>query len=1359
MFNNSSHIDANHSTFSEVHRDQYFTSRTNVQGNQTINTIIHGNQILQSSQIGLEALHKASAPSAVFDSAERHPAPRCLEGTRVQLLDRLTLWIHGESENDNDKPICWVNGRPGSGKSAISQTIAEKFTLQKRLAASFFFSRRDIERRTTRHFFPTIATQFLFSIPAIRPAILAALEQDSMIPSKVLREQMQKLLLEPLSSGLEQPGSSFLIVVDALDECDDPRLVVELVSLLIQLVRNSPLPLGLLITSRPEPWLQAHFRQQDVASITLTLEIESFNVEDDIRRFLQHALNQVYQEHSQVMPNAPWPSPKDLNLIVEKASGLFIFALTVVKFVGDRLHNPAQRLQVILDDKPSRDTTYAELDTLYLDAVSTFPDPDIVRLILGIVYCLSVPMTVPALHRLLDRPDLSSENGEQPIQFYHASFRDFLVSPQRSRRSLKRNMCGLDDPSKLIRDIEDLPERRRVAHDEALLYACRYWSHHLTQLPSQGGVYESLLDTMQEFCSRTLLYWIETASIFGDVEKAIIMLRGALNWLKLLAPVPKQTATLIEEAERLMLLYRQPISQSAPHVYHTAITFIPSSSALYANFKHDAGGSCTIHQGQDDEWQAYQYGIDLGSVTSVAFSPNGSVVATAGDQGVRLWNVVTGGNVASLGDNGSSSLVSFSASGAFVAAAFTDGMVAVWDPNLGREHLKDVGAHTDKITCLEFSPDSVLLASGALDHTIQLWSLESAQRLHKLVAHEGPVTVLTFMPDSQRLCSGSEDNLLILWDVHAGKVARGMMGHRAGITALNVSRDGTMVVTGSRDKTIKVWDVLSGSCTRTLSKGHKNLVRSVHFFDDDKRFLSASAGTVLASSVSFRRSFSDVSIWDWGQHIQSLMGNAPIWQAKVIGRGVPAFLLRKAFEPNWNGLTEEELLVAYSSQLPSFSFSYLSETWCVPFGSEVDRPSIHGSRAHLSALALSPDGTRVAAVNSVGSLDILDTTVPSRTWVEEVGRDLAVPLRSATTVVASPNGARFLVNSAVPWYLTNGQFQPLSKVDFGIADYARTDDVPKPIFSADSSTFAWSMSDIWERQNKNTVRVYESTTETQKVRFSGIKKVQVFCISPGGNFIGCGHEGAVTVCDVGKRTKKEMDVAGDSFTALDFSGDSMTLLSGSEQGVVQLWDPSSGACKATITHEEFHSPATAVSFAPQGNIVVIAHEDGTVRLVSLLTSASHTVCPCGIAFTQTVQFVQFSQDPPRLICKTGDNDVSFWTVPAQLFPPGEGEANHASCPVCDQQETSNTSQSGDALSDQPTKGEIQDAPPSLPHLISKYEDQAFDGLFRSPTLLARYTSLAYIGRRASLETLDRGHRDALLLPAGRGWKEVRMDDD
>ena len=59
-----------------------------------------------------------------------------------------------------------------------------------------------------------------------------------MIPHKILREQLHRLLLEPLCSGIEPPCSPLLLIVDALDECDDPRLVVELASLLV--VRTYP---------------------------------------------------------------------------------------------------------------------------------------------------------------------------------------------------------------------------------------------------------------------------------------------------------------------------------------------------------------------------------------------------------------------------------------------------------------------------------------------------------------------------------------------------------------------------------------------------------------------------------------------------------------------------------------------------------------------------------------------------------------------------------------------------------------------------------------------------------------------------------------------------------------------------------------------------------------------------------------------------------------------------------------------------------------------------------------------------------------------------------------------------------------
>ena len=517
----------------------------------------------------IETLLKAGAPSATHDSAQRHPAPKCVEGTRIELITRLSSWV----DEPDEKPICWLNGRPGSGKSAVSQTIAEQYASQNRLAASFFFSRRDLERRTTQHVVPTLTTQLLGFLPSIRPAVIEALENNYMLPMKVLREQMEKLLIGPLCTATETPDAPFVIIVDALDECDDESLVSELVTLLALLPRKTSLPLRLLITSRSEPWLQLQFQQPDLSSLALPLEIHTFSAEADIRLFLRHALDDTYDQHFQIMKDVPrpWPLSDKLERIVNKADGLFIFALTVVKFVGDKMHNPIERLQVILGDRApvSVASAYADLDSLYLDAISVFPDPDLVRLVLGVLYCMVVPLSVSGLHKLLQQlPDvdariivpalssilLTSEDGKQPIHFCHASFRDFLVNPERSQKyaidpdvyhrhmaqlcfetmlnSLKRDMCGIGDPSKANSEVEDLVERRQAVFDEALLYACRFWSRHLAQLPRGGVADEELLSALKQFSTTSLLYWIEARSIFGELESVGMMLRESIGWLK-----------------------------------------------------------------------------------------------------------------------------------------------------------------------------------------------------------------------------------------------------------------------------------------------------------------------------------------------------------------------------------------------------------------------------------------------------------------------------------------------------------------------------------------------------------------------------------------------------------------------------------------------------------------------------------------------------------------------------------------------------------------------------------------------------------------------------------------------------------
>ena len=223
MFSNSSHIDASHSTFSEVHRDQYFTSRAYVQGNQTVNTIVHGNQILQRGQTGqcawrflnrpicrirveLEALQKASAASAAFDSLEQHPAPRCLAGTQVRLLDYLTRWLDGGS--DNNKFTCWVHGRPGSGNwqclKRSQRTMPCRCVWQ---PASFCGTMSNDAQLVT---FLSHARDLVSALhPRDSSSYSCCLGRALHAPFQGTPRADAKLLLEPLSSGLKNLNHRF----------------------------------------------------------------------------------------------------------------------------------------------------------------------------------------------------------------------------------------------------------------------------------------------------------------------------------------------------------------------------------------------------------------------------------------------------------------------------------------------------------------------------------------------------------------------------------------------------------------------------------------------------------------------------------------------------------------------------------------------------------------------------------------------------------------------------------------------------------------------------------------------------------------------------------------------------------------------------------------------------------------------------------------------------------------------------------------------------------------------------------------------------------------------------------------------
>ena len=221
-----------------------------------------------------------------------------------------------------------------------------------------------------------------------------------------------------------------------------------------------------------------------------------------------------------------------------------------------------------------------------------------------------------------------------------------------------------------------------------------------------------------------------------------------------------------------------------------------------------------------------------GVITSVAFSPDGTRIASGStDNTVRLWDVATGEVLSTF--SGHSSYVysvAFSPDGTRIASGSLDNTIRLWDVATG-EVLSTFSGHSSSVTSVVFSPDGTRIASGSEDRTIRLWDVATGEVLSTFSGHNSSVTSVAFSPDGTRIASGSLEETVHLWDVATGEALSTFRGHSSDVTSVAFSPDGTRIASGSGDRTIRLWDVATGEALSTFS-GHSSSVTSVAFSPD-----------------------------------------------------------------------------------------------------------------------------------------------------------------------------------------------------------------------------------------------------------------------------------------------------------------------------------------------------------------------------------------------------------------------------------------------------------------------------------------------------------------------------------------------
>ncbi|KAG9101375.1 hypothetical protein FRC07_010315, partial [Ceratobasidium sp. 392] len=810
-----------------------------------------------------------NSPAASYNSAGSTKLNRggCTQDTRVDVLQELHRWAGGAIP----ERIYWLNGMAGTGKTTIAYSLSQELEKKQTLAASFFCSRQLPECRNVNRIIPTIAYQLSrFSSP-FRHILSSVLKSNPDVYNKPIRDQFEQLITGPVNKVKDTLPNNLVIAIDALDECDADTGIADILDVLLSQVPD--LPFRFFVSSRPDASILDRMRriQGERANTEMRLhELGRTIVQADIRTYLTAELKLIKI------------SETDLGTLVERSGVLFIYASTVVRYVGgDNFARGTKRLREVVGT--SRNATRGsnvEIDELYAAILGsalggknlTDEDRDEMRFIIHTVACAQEPLSIDTMAGLLKldgtesvtaalRPLFSvlqvSEVGV--ITTLHESFRDFLLDASRSggfycnpeehhtrlaelcfyHMSVPApfNICGLESSYVFDRDVPGLNETLERVVSGELFYACRYWTTHTTLAKDSTRLAEGLLG----FLSERLLFWMEIMNLKSVFARGLEMLRELDRLPEVVGKGGERASTRWVEV-------------------HDHLRFKPSAAEYTTHLRIRsvalAGGQSddeTLHAGAITHHKYCKYGDDEArsrNVICVAHSPDGRYIAVANTGAtVQIWSVYDSRWVGQPleGHTNRVTSVAYSPDGAYIVSGSVDSTVRIWDAQSGEQVAQPLEGHTHWVTSVAYSPDGAYIVSGSEDSTVRIWNAQDGKQVGQpLQGHTSSVTSVAYSPDGACIVSGSDDSTVRIWNAQNGEqVGQPLEGHTDSVRSVAYSPDGAYIVSGSDDSTVRIWDAQSGEQVGQPLEGHTHWVTSVAYSPDGAYIVSGSRDSTV----------------------------------------------------------------------------------------------------------------------------------------------------------------------------------------------------------------------------------------------------------------------------------------------------------------------------------------------------------------------------------------------------------------------------------------------------------------------------------------------------------------------------------